>query len=74
MRDWKRWTGGEIARTQALYPPIWQREFFDHVLRSVSSYDQKWGYVRENPVRAGLAARPEDWPHSGECEQLHFRL
>jgi putative transposase len=32
--------------------PIWQRGFFDHLLRSDESYGQKWNYVRENPVRA----------------------
>src|SRR5262245_22058994 len=36
--------------------PIWQRGFFDHVLRSDESYGNKWNYVRENPVRAGLLA------------------
>ena len=33
---------------------IWQEGFFDHLLRSDESYSQKWNYVRENPVRAGL--------------------
>jgi putative transposase len=46
--------------------PIWQRGFFDHVLRNDESYAQKWNYVRENPVRAGLVANAEDWPYSGE--------
>ena len=46
--------------------PIWQRSFFDHVLRSDESYAQKWNYVRENPVRAGLVTNAEDWPYSGE--------
>ncbi len=46
--------------------PLWQRRFFDHVLRSDESYAQKWNYVRDNPVRAGLVARAEDWPYSGE--------
>ena len=46
--------------------PIWQRGFFDHVLRSEESYGQKWNYVRENPVRAGFVTRAEDWPYSGE--------
>jgi putative transposase len=46
--------------------PIWQRGFFDHVLRSDESYAQKWNYVRENPVRAGLVKNPDDWPFSGE--------
>lgn len=46
--------------------PIWQRGFFDHVLRSEESYALKWNYVRENPVRAALVAQCEDWPYSGE--------
>ena len=74
IRDWKRWTGGEILRVSPLAAPIWQSEFFDHVLRSVQSYEEKWNYVRENPVRAGLAAKADDWPHAGECEVLGFKL
>jgi REP element-mobilizing transposase RayT len=45
---------------------IWQRGFFDHVLRNDESYAQKWNYVRENPVRAGLVTKADDWPYSGE--------
>ena len=74
MRDWKRWTAGEIIRLTRLGAPIWQPEFFDHVLRSAQSYGEKWAYVRENPVRAGLVATAEDWTHSGECEVLRFKL
>ena len=46
--------------------PIWQRGFFDHVLRNDESYEDKWNYVRENPVRAGLVTKADDWPYSGE--------
>ena len=46
--------------------PIWQRRFFDHVLRSEESYAQKWEYVRDNPVRAGLVTDADDWPYAGE--------
>ena len=46
--------------------PIWQRGFFDHVLRNDESYGDKWNYVRENPVRAGLVNDPEEWRYSGE--------
>jgi putative transposase len=49
---------------------LWQREFFDHVLRSEESYAQKWEYVRQNPVRAGLTIRAEDWPFQGEIHPL----
>lgn len=46
--------------------PMWQRGFFDHLLRSDESYAQKWNYLRENPVRAGLVTKADDWPYSGE--------
>jgi len=32
----------------------WQEGFFDHLVRGNDSYSQKWEYVRQNPVRAGL--------------------
>ena len=37
--------------------PHWQKGFFDHVLRGGESYSEKWEYVFQNPVRAGLVAR-----------------
>jgi len=40
--------------------------FFDHLLRNNESYAQKWEYVRENPVRAGLVHCSEDWSYQGE--------
>jgi putative transposase len=45
---------------------IWQEGFFDHVLRSDESYAQKWNYVRQNPVRAGLVTHVDAWPYQGE--------
>ena len=72
IRDWKRWTARLIAEATAVPPPIWQQEFFDHVLRSSESYSAKWNYVRENPVRAGLMDNADAWPHQGECVALRF--
>jgi putative transposase len=45
---------------------------FHHRLRDGESYGQKWQYVRENPVRAGWVARPEDWLYFGRVHELHF--
>jgi putative transposase len=50
----------------------WEKDFFDHVLRSQESYLEKMEYVRQNPVRAGLVKRPEDWPYQGEIHRLVF--
>ena len=55
----------QIVRAAKL-KPVWQRRFFDHVLRSDESYAQKWNYVRQNPVRAGLVKNADDWPYAGE--------
>jgi len=41
--------------------PVWQEESFDHVLRSEESLQEKLEYLRQNPVRRGLVARPEDY-------------
>jgi len=45
---------------------------FHHRLRDGESYAQKWQYVRENPVRDGLVARPEDWPYFGRVHEIRF--
>lgn len=52
--------------------PVWQRGFFDHILRSSESYLEKWNYVKENPVRAGLVTCATDWPYSGEIIDIYF--
>ncbi|PYI91869.1 MAG: hypothetical protein DME97_11780 [Verrucomicrobia bacterium] len=50
--------------------PVWQRGCFDHVLRSDESYGQKWNYVRDNPVRAGLVTNADDWPYAGDIIRI----
>jgi putative transposase len=39
----------------------WQRDFFDHRLRSDESYEEKARYIRLNPLRRGLILSPADW-------------
>jgi REP element-mobilizing transposase RayT len=53
--------------------PHWQKGFFDHLFRSADSYSQKWEYVRDNPVRAGLARAWREWPFSGQVYPLEYR-
>ena len=43
---------------------LWQQESFDHWVRSEESFSRIAAYVEHNPVRAGLAKRPQDWPWS----------
>ncbi len=57
-------------RSNDVEPPHWQKGFFDHILRTRESYEQKWDYVLQNPVRAGLVQRPEEWEFQGEISRL----
>ena len=50
--------------------PIWQRDFWDTQLRSGESYDEKWAYVKENPVRHNLVRESDEWPHQGKISDL----
>ena len=49
---------------------LWQPGFFDHLVRANESYRQKWEYVLQNPVRAGLVKAGQDWPYQGEIERI----
>ena len=50
--------------------PIWQASFWDTQLRRQDSYEAKWRYVVENPVRRGFVHCAEDWPYAGELNPL----
>ncbi|MGI8821597.1 MAG: REP-associated tyrosine transposase [Chthoniobacterales bacterium] len=71
-----RWIGGlKQALARAAEKPStggtpWQEGCFDHLLRNDESMSAKWDYIRENPVRAGLAATAEEWPYQGEIVRL----
>ena len=41
----------------------WQPGSFDRLLRSDESAEEKWQYIRENPVRVGLVENWQDWPY-----------
>jgi REP-associated tyrosine transposase len=72
IQKWKEWSSKRASRELEVHGGLWQEEFFDHVLRSSESYDKKWEYVRQNPIRAGLVSAAEDWPWQGEIELLSF--
>jgi putative transposase len=66
----KEWSAKRLHHDFGISVPIWQAEFFDHVLRSEESHAEKWLYVRDNPVRAGFVTHAEDWRYAGEIAEL----
>jgi len=64
-----KWVAGlkrAIQKPSAVAENSWQPTFFDHILRSDESYSEKWEYVYENPVRAGLVKVSDEWKYQGE--------
>jgi putative transposase len=54
--SWKHW----LSRKHSI---SWQENFFDHRIRKEESYAEKADYILQNPVRAGLINKAEDWPY-----------
>ena len=54
----KRWIREELSASWE-----WQPGCFDRLLRSDESLHEKWRYLQENPVCAGLVSESGDWPY-----------
>jgi REP element-mobilizing transposase RayT len=57
------WGWGVIGR-------LWQRSFYDHILRSAEAAPDVVEYILDNPVKAGLVGRWEEWPLCGTPDPL----
>ncbi|MGA2571864.1 MAG: transposase [Terracidiphilus sp.] len=44
--------------------PFWQAHYYDFNVSTHEKFVEKLRYMHRNPVRRGLAARPEDWKWS----------
>ena len=62
MQSLKRYTAREANKILKRHGSFWQAESYDHVIRDADEYASISHYVRQNPVKAGLVRRAEDWP------------
>ena len=68
-------TIGNFKRATTKFASIeWQRNFFDHRLRRDESFEEKAAYIRNNPVRAGLAMNEEKWPYVLDCTGIEMAV
>ena len=44
--------------------PFWQREYHDRYMRDQAHMNAVVRYIHENPVKAGLVSKADDWPWS----------
>jgi putative transposase len=43
---------------------VWQRRFWEHVLRDEADFERHHDYIHFNPVKHGIVDHPRDWPYS----------
>ena len=53
-----------VNRARATQGEFWQLRYFDHAIRTVKEYRDAMQYMHFNPVKKGLARKPEEWPWS----------
>ena len=72
LENWVRYWKSRFSNAHKNPGHAWQPLQWDRRLRSSESYEEKWEYVRNNPVRHKLVARAEDWPYQGELNALRW--
>ena len=49
---------------------LWQRQFYDHIIRNEEDFFETMWYIKLNPVRKGLVNSWEQWPYTGIVDKL----
>ena len=44
--------------------PVWQRRFWEHLIRNQQDLNRHIAYIHYNPVKHGLAKAPVEWAYS----------
>lgn len=63
VHDFKQRTGYEFGRR--IGRPLWQKSYYDRVLRGDEDLLEIAKYITGNPVRAGLVSQASDYPFLG---------
>ncbi len=53
---------------------FWQDESYDHWARDEEEMLRIIAYIENNPVKAALCRRPEDWPWSSACRRAAWTI
>jgi REP element-mobilizing transposase RayT len=78
VTSWKKFTARrirDILRDSGKRPgaSVWHREYWDRFIRDQRHFEQTISYIQQNPVKAGLVKRAEEWRWSsafagdGQC-------
>ena len=71
IRSWKGACSIEINRLMGRSGHFWMVDYFDRFIRDLDHLHDCRAYIRNNPVKAGLCDKPEDWPFSSAGTGWH---
>jgi len=55
---------GTASRKKKREASLWQRRFWEHLIRNEKDYYEHLDYIHFNPVKHGYVKRPRDWEWS----------
>ena len=64
VRSWKSYTARRVNERLGTSGRLWHPDYFDRFIRDETHLHRAIAYVHDNPVKAGLVGRAEEWPYS----------
>ena len=64
MKSFKSYTSHEANRILSQHGQFWIEDYFDRYIRDEKHFVSAIAYIENNPVKARLCKKPEDWPFS----------
>ena len=72
LDNWVKYWKRILRRNTGHGDWVWQTGHWDTRLRRRDNYQQKWAYVRQNPVRKQLVEAADAWPYQGMLNVLQW--
>ena len=70
--NWVRYWKSQFTKLHQATEHRWQTDHWETRIRNENAYEEKWNYVKANPVRAELVADENDWPYQGEVFKMNW--
>jgi putative transposase len=70
--NWVRYWKSQFSKAYKHSECVWQAGHWDTRMRSMRTYEEKWLYVKHNPVRHELVEEPDQWPYQGEVYPVYW--
>jgi REP element-mobilizing transposase RayT len=64
VQRWKGASAVHINRHLNRSGKLWESDYYDRFIRDMDHYHDSIAYISNNPVKAGLCEKPEDWRFS----------